>query len=114
MKTPVSAATAEHYIWGEVCDGWHLARDERLSIIEERMPPETSELRHFHRRARQFFYVLEGELSIEIDGKMLELKVGQGIEITPGECHQTMNQSQAPTRFLVISLPPGQGDRTLC
>jgi len=28
MGDPVSAEAAEHYRWGEVCDGWHLVRSE--------------------------------------------------------------------------------------
>jgi len=35
---PVSTRNGEHYIWGDVCDGWHLARAAGLSVIEERMP----------------------------------------------------------------------------
>ena len=56
----VSAQTAKHYIWGERCDGWHLLHTEHASVIEERMPPGTSEVAHFHERSRQFFYVLSG------------------------------------------------------
>ena len=51
---PTSTATALHYVWGENCDGWHLVRTPELAIIQERMPPGTSEARHFHHQARQF------------------------------------------------------------
>ena len=112
---PVSAETAEHYIWGEqqgpACDGWHLVRGEGLSVIEERMPPGAREERHFHARARQFFYVLEGELTLEVDRREHGLGAGQGIEVGPGTPHQVLNASREPVRFLVISSPPGQGDR---
>jgi len=39
----VSTATAEHYTWGDACDGWFLVRTPELQIIEERMPPGASE-----------------------------------------------------------------------
>src|ERR1022692_3211243 len=29
----VSRATAEHYTWGDQCDGWHLVKDERLQHV---------------------------------------------------------------------------------
>ena len=44
----ISTSNAEHYRWGDACDGWHLLAGEALSVIEERMPPGTAELRHRH------------------------------------------------------------------
>lgn len=116
MSEPISADTAEHYTWGDItrggiCDGWHLVRNEALSVIEERMPPSTSEQRHWHARSRQFFYVLEGELAMAFDDRTVVLSVRQGIEIAPGVPHQAKNTSSADARFLVISQPPSHGDR---
>jgi len=31
----VSREIAEHYRWGNDCDGWHLVKDGSLSVIEE-------------------------------------------------------------------------------
>jgi mannose-6-phosphate isomerase-like protein (cupin superfamily) len=107
----ISPANAEHYIWGNNCDGWHLVRTPELSIIEERMPPGTSEVRHHHVRARQFFYVLEGELTMEIEYHDFTLRAGEGIEIAPGQAHQAINRSGAAVRFVVTSQPPSHGDR---
>jgi mannose-6-phosphate isomerase-like protein (cupin superfamily) len=114
-RSPISAATAEHYTWGgphrDESDGWHLVRTRELSIIEESMPPGASETRHHHLLARQFFYVLEGLLTLEIAGAPVELGPGQGIEIAPGEPHQAFNRGESPVRFLVTSQPPSHGDR---
>jgi mannose-6-phosphate isomerase-like protein (cupin superfamily) len=111
MKQPASIANAEHYNWGNVCDGWHLMRSESVSVIEERMPSGSEEQRHWHARSRQFFYVLEGELTMVFDDRALALLPRHGIEIAPGEPHQAKNRSDADTRFLVISSPPSHGDR---
>jgi mannose-6-phosphate isomerase-like protein (cupin superfamily) len=111
MREPVDARDENHYQWGHVCDGWHLLRSEELSVIEERMPPGSQEQRHFHHRARQFFYVLEGELTMEVEGREHLLKARQGLEIVPGERHQAKNVSAADVRFLVLSQPPSHGDR---
>ncbi len=110
---PVSAATAAHYTWGSGCDGWHLVNRPELSVIRERMPPGTSEARHFHTAARQFFYVLSGSAVLEVDGVDLALAAGQGLEVVPGARHQIFNRSEAPLEFLVVSQPPSHGDRTL-
>lgn len=111
MEHPVSVESAEHYTWGEVCDGWHLVQSEGLSVIEERMPGGAEEQRHFHTKARQFFYVLEGELTMEVEGRLHALGARGGLEIGPGEKHQARNETGKEVRFLVISAPPAQGDR---
>jgi hypothetical protein len=49
----ISKLTAEHYVWGEGCDGWHLVKNSNLSVIHERMPPNTSEVKHYHEKSRQ-------------------------------------------------------------
>jgi quercetin dioxygenase-like cupin family protein len=107
----MSTHNAEHYTWGNVCDGWHLLRDANLSVIEERMPPGSREQRHLHTGARQFFYVLAGELTLELAGAHHSLTAGIGLEIAPGEPHQALNNSQNEVRFLVISQPASHGDR---
>ncbi|HTH52706.1 MAG TPA: cupin domain-containing protein [Edaphobacter sp.] len=107
----ISTANAEHYTWGDQCDGWFLVRTPELNIIEERMPPGTQEVRHHHARARQFFFVLEGELTMEIERHEFVVRAGEGIEIAPGEAHQAINRSAGMVRFVVTSQPPSHGDR---
>lgn len=107
----ISTANAEHYTWENNCDGWFLVRTPQIYIIEERMPPGTSEARHHHVHARQFFFVLEGELTMEIEHHEFTLRAGEGIEIAPGQSHQAINRSQAPLRIVVTSQPPSHGDR---
>ena len=109
----VDKQSAEHYSWGSGCDGWHLVKTPALSVIEERMPPDTSEVRHYHQKANQFFYVLHGTLSIEVDGKEFELNAGQSLPIAAGKSHQVRNLSSRDAEFLVISNPPSRGDRVI-
>ena len=111
MSETVSTATAEHYTWGNACDGWFLVRTPGLHIIEERMPPGASERAHHHERARQFFYVLEGELTMVLGPGEFAMRPGEGLEIAPGEVHQAVNRGPQPVRFLVTSQPPSHGDR---
>jgi mannose-6-phosphate isomerase-like protein (cupin superfamily) len=111
MSGPIRAAKNNHYPWGSGCDGWHLLQTGELSVIEERMPPGTEEQRHFHERTQQFFYVMQGELVIEVDGHDHLLSVGDGLEIAPRQRHQVRNRSRQDVRFIVISQPPSHGDR---
>ena len=107
----VSIDNAEHYVWGEVCDGWHLLKRDDISVIQERVPAGASEVMHYHTRARQFFYVLQGEGVMNFEDHVVVLKEGQGVEIPPEARHQFGNPSNADVHFLVISTPPTRGDR---
>ena len=85
---PVSIANAEHYLWGEHSDGWHLLKRDDVSVIQERVPAGKAELMHYHKISRQFFYILEGEGQIRLE-----------------------NDSGIDVIFLVISVPKSHGDR---
>jgi mannose-6-phosphate isomerase-like protein (cupin superfamily) len=107
----ISAANAEHYTWGAGCDAWYLVRTPGLHVIEELMQPGASETPHHHTHARQFFFVLDGELTLAFDRHDFQLRAGEGLEIAPGQIHQAVNRSSTPVRFLVTSQPPSHGDR---
>jgi mannose-6-phosphate isomerase-like protein (cupin superfamily) len=109
----ISKATAEHYTWGDGCDAWHLVKTPALSVIHERMPPGTAEVRHAHQAAHQFFFALEGTATLEIAGRRVVLHPQQGVEVPPGVPHQMRNESDTAIEFLVISQPPSHGDRVL-
>ena len=107
----VSIENAEHYEWGGNCDGWHLLKREDMSVIQERVPAGGAEVMHYHERARQFFYVLEGEGTMVFADHEIILDKGHGLEISPMVKHQFKNMSEAEVHFLVISVPPTRGDR---
>ncbi|MBI3563309.1 MAG: cupin domain-containing protein [Gammaproteobacteria bacterium] len=113
LLEPASTVNSEHYVWGDVCDGWHLLRHSEMSVVQERVPPGASEVKHFHARARQFFYVLSGTASMEFDGCSVSFSAGQGIHVPPGVAHRFYNASPVDVIFLVISVPIAAGDRTL-
>jgi hypothetical protein len=77
-----SRDTAEHYVWGNGCDGWRLVTQPDLSVIEERMPSGASEV------AR-----------------------GDSLEVPPQIVHRVYNPFPDDVRFLVVSTPTTAGDR---
>jgi mannose-6-phosphate isomerase-like protein (cupin superfamily) len=103
--------SAEHYVWGDCCDGWRLVNRADLSVIQERIPPGGGEVKHYHERARQLFFVLDGELEIEIGDDALRLNPGDSLEVPPGKAHRVRNAGATDASFLVISAPTTQGDR---
>ena len=107
----VSIENAEHYVWGEICDGWHLLQRDDMSVIRERVPAGGAEVKHSHERARQFFYILDGEGVMEYENREIILKKGEAMEIAPQVTHRFLNRSAADVHFLVISAPSTRGDR---
>ncbi len=108
---PINTKTAEHYKWGTNSDGWHLLKTDRLSVIEECVPPGEFEQRHFHEKAQQFFYVLSGRAHLEVDGVIHEIDAGSGFHVPEKVPHQLMNKGKGNLRFLVVSEPKSHGDR---
>jgi mannose-6-phosphate isomerase-like protein (cupin superfamily) len=113
--TIISTANAEHYKWGGPnstdCDAWYLVKTADLNIIEELMPPSTSETPHHHVHARQFVFVLEGQLTMMVEHHDFLLHSGEGLEVAPGQMHQAINRSAALVRFVMTSQPPSHDDR---
>ncbi len=102
---------AEHYTWGDGCDGWHLVKRDDLSVIQERVAPGKSEVMHYHEHARQFFYVLKGTATLVFDTGDIVLREREGVEVPPKVPHQLRNDSSEELEFLVVSAPKSHGDR---
>ncbi len=99
----VDKNTAEHYIWGENCDGWRFLQTENLSVVLETVLPGVVEERHYHKEIRQFFYIISGTATIELDGQIETLISGQGIEIPAGLPHKLINETDKDLELLVVS-----------
>jgi len=108
MKVP----NGEHYVWGDGCDGWRLLEHPDLSVIQERVPPGRGEIKHFHSRARQYFYILKGAATLEFDDSSVMVGAGEGVHVMPGVRHRFANAGSEAVEFLVISSPTTRGDRT--
>ena len=111
MAQVIGRHNAEHYIWGGDCDGWHFLKSTGLSVIKERVPPGRSEVRHYHQHAHQFFYVLSGQATLEVDGQVLKVKPHQGCSVPPKVPHQLSNEEAEDLEFVLVSAPRSHGDR---
>ena len=102
---------AEHYTWGVACDGWRLLNGADLAVIHERIPPGRGEVKHYHVRSRQLFYVLEGNLRIDVADEIAHLEKGDSLEVPPTIPHRVWNSFEDDALFLVVSAPSTAGDR---
>lgn len=108
----ISQQNAEHYAWGDGCDGWHLLNHPDLHVIREAVPAGASERRHVHTKARQVFFILTGQAVMELEGQDHPLGPGDALHVPPGSPHQFKNPFPSAVEFLVVSSPTTRGDRT--
>lgn len=110
-KFVVSKENSSHYTWGNNCDGWHLAATQNLSVIHERVPAGCSEKRHLHEKAEQFFFILAGVATFEMNETVHTLKAQEGILVPPLQPHCLSNNKAEDLEFIVVSTPPSHKDR---
>jgi mannose-6-phosphate isomerase-like protein (cupin superfamily) len=101
----------KHYQWGNECDGWNLVDEENLSIKQERMPAGTSEELHYHAKAEQFFFILKGIATFEIEENIIEVKEQEGLHIKAGLKHRISNNTNEDLEFVLSSQPSTKNDR---
>ncbi|HXS57378.1 MAG TPA: cupin domain-containing protein [Hanamia sp.] len=101
----------KHYQWGNVCDSWNLVENVGLSVKQEMMPAGASEQLHYHEKSQQFFFVLAGTATFEIEGKQIEVSVHEGLHILPGKKHRILNNSSSDLEFILCSQPAIVNDR---
>ncbi len=76
------------------------------------MAPGCSEVRHLHKYSEQFFYILDGIGTLEVDKVEYVLNPNEGMHVPCGVPHQLINSGDGDLHFLVTSTPPSHGDRT--
>ena len=74
------------------------------SLAEASLPAGLKTERHYHKLSEEFYYVLEGEGLMEIDGEERQVGVGDAVLIPAGAWHQI--RADKPMRFLCCCAPP--------
>ena len=81
---------------------------QRLVSAEDKTPASVTYLavddaeRHRHGAATEFYYVLEGEGELDLDGERVPLSPGTLVMIPPGVAHRAIGE----VKTLVIGVPP--------
>lgn len=104
-------APLKHYQWGNACDGWNLVDNAALSVKQERMPAGTAESLHYHQFAQQFFFILKGTATFEIEGETIIVNEQEGIHIQAGKKHRIINHTSSAIEFILSSQPSTAADR---
>lgn len=78
---------------------------ENQSLAEATLPAGGATDRHYHRLAEEFYFLLEGGGTMEIDGLLREVGPGDAILIPAGAWHQ-IRAGEEGARFLCCCAPP--------
>lgn len=73
------------------------------SLAEASIPTGGSTERHYHKLSEEFYFLLEGEGTMEIDGESRQVGPGDAILIPAGAWHQIT--AITPLRFLCCCAP---------
>ncbi|MCL2608470.1 MAG: cupin domain-containing protein [Treponema sp.] len=83
----------------------YLMKGPRMNFAVVRFLPGEDFRAHYHETMEENFYVLDGNVTIVVDGKPHDLGPGQFIHIEPLETHYVINRSRAVVT-MVASLAP--------
>ena len=77
---------------------------QKQSLAEASVPAGGATERHYHKLSEEFYFLLEGTGSMEVDGETREVGPGDAILIPAGAWHQITAVSDL--RFLCCCAPP--------
>jgi uncharacterized cupin superfamily protein len=75
------------------------------AIFHQTLPPRSGPPLHRHSREDEWFYVLDGEITVEIDGERTVLREGGSAFAPRGTAHTIHNFGDASAHLLVIVTP---------
>lgn len=97
---PTSGSDKLILLRGEQTDG-------ATAMIESTMPPRAPGPPLHKHDFHEAFYVLDGELTIQVDDELHVARRGQVAVAPSGIPHTLANNGEAPARFLIICSPAG-------
>jgi len=81
--------------------------DGKYALIEAIVPPGGGPPPHRHSREEEGFHVLEGELTVTVDGQRVSLTAGMFANLPIGSVHSFKNEGTATVRMLILVAPAG-------
>jgi mannose-6-phosphate isomerase-like protein (cupin superfamily) len=114
MKALNKHNALHHYKWGNNCDAWVFVDTNELSIKLESMLKQTEESLHYHKKALQFFFILKGIATFEIEKEVFSVRQNEGFHISAGKKHRIINNTKSNLEFILSSQPSTNNDRFNC
>jgi quercetin dioxygenase-like cupin family protein len=89
----------------------YLMQGPRMNFALVQFMPGQDFKAHYHNVMEENFFVLEGTVTIVVNGKPHTLTQGQFIHIEPGETHYVINKSSSKVRMTACLAPFKDGDK---
>jgi quercetin dioxygenase-like cupin family protein len=89
----------------------YLIQGPRMNFALVQFMPGQDFKAHYHDVMEENFFVLEGTVTVVVDGKPHTLNPGQLIHIEPGEKHYVINQSSSVVKMTASLAPFKEGDK---
>jgi mannose-6-phosphate isomerase-like protein (cupin superfamily) len=91
----------------------YLEQGPRMNFGLVRLLPGEVVSGHMHQHMQESFYILEGTVTMTIEGEEVKLKPGDYIHIEPGEGHIIRNPGVQPVKMVVTAAPFKEGDKIM-
>jgi len=89
----------------------YLMQGPRMNFALVQFMPGQDFQAHYHEVMEENFYILEGTVTIYVNGTPHELTAGKFIHIEPGEVHYVTNRSSSVVRMVASLAPFKDGDK---
>jgi quercetin dioxygenase-like cupin family protein len=111
MKTEVLRAGEGRAFWfvGDLYTTLASGEDTggAYALIHAVVPPQGGPPLHRHSREDEAFYVLEGDLAFEVDGRPLVAGPGAWVTLPRGTLHAFKNRGPTAAKMLIVVTPSG-------
>ncbi|MEM7114992.1 MAG: cupin domain-containing protein [Chloroflexota bacterium] len=79
----------------------------QLAMLLASTPPDGGPPPHYHENEDEWFYLLEGELELLVDGAWQEIGAGTAVFIPRNTVHAFHNSGDKPLKMLIQTTPAG-------
>src|ERR1700677_3893516 len=79
----------------------------KYAIWEAIVPPGGGPPKHVHSREEEGFYILEGEITLQVADERIVAKAGMFANMPVGTPHSFKNESNRPAKMLILIAPAG-------
>ena len=83
------------------------------SLAEARVPAGCSTLEHYHIKAEEIYFILEGKGKMKIENEFCDVVSGDAIAILPGKHHKIWNVGENVLKILCCCAPPYEHNDTV-
>ena len=77
------------------------------------LPVGSSFRSHFHENMQEAFVIIQGNVTMTVDDKAVDLGKGDAVLVEPREIHSMTNKGDQPAEFVVFGIASGEGGRTI-